>query len=304
MISRTFALAGMALHYADFGGTGPTVVLVHGLGGSHVNWLAVGPTLAESARVVAVDLPGFGLSGRNPGGGGNGLTVLGGALARFIDAMSEGPVHLVGNSMGGALAILEGHARPARIASTLLVGPAVPPPPGRPKVDPRWMTTMLLACMPGGHELLRRRATRLGPERQVRELLELCCVDVSRVPPAIVEAHVALASRRAATPWIQHTFAQSARSLLRELMFGRRLRRALLEPGPPTLIVHGQRDRLVDVRASRAVVAANPLIALTELPDVGHVPQLEVPAAFLAIALPWLDRAASRAPAPQARRAG
>jgi len=57
--------------------------------------------------------------------------------------------------------------------------------------------------------------------------------------------------------------------------------------------VHGQGDRLVDIRASRAVAAANPRFELKELPGVGHVPQLETPEAFVEIALAWLDRRAT-----------
>jgi len=62
MIPKTIDLAGETLHYADFGGEGPTLVLVHGLGGSYSTWLAVGTSLARRGRVVAPDLPGFGRS--------------------------------------------------------------------------------------------------------------------------------------------------------------------------------------------------------------------------------------------------
>jgi pimeloyl-ACP methyl ester carboxylesterase len=67
MISRTLDLGG-PLHYQDFGGTGPTMVLVHGLGGSHLNWMMVGERLARRARVLVPDLAGFGrtpLAGRS-----------------------------------------------------------------------------------------------------------------------------------------------------------------------------------------------------------------------------------------------
>src|SRR3954447_18740405 len=61
--SRTIDIGG-AVHYVDFGGNpaGPPVVLVHGLGGSHLNWDLLAPLLTDSARVFALDLPGFGLS--------------------------------------------------------------------------------------------------------------------------------------------------------------------------------------------------------------------------------------------------
>lgn len=292
MTSKTINLAGQTIHYADYGGEGPTVVLVHGLGGSHLNWLPVAPAMARTARVVALDLPGFGRSPRDPRG--TSLRVMGEALARFVDAMSREAVHLVGNSMGGALSVLEAHARPGRVASTLLVCPALPPPPGGARVEPRWMLNLLTACAPGGHLLLRRTAAKLGPERQVRQLLALCCVDVTKVSPEVVDAHVALAMERVSTPWSQRAFAEATRSLMGHVLFGRRFRRALRAPGPPTLIVHGTQDRLVDVRASRAVAAANARISLTELPTLGHTPQLEEPDVFVEIASRWLKGIGSR----------
>ncbi|HEY8087167.1 MAG TPA: alpha/beta fold hydrolase [Polyangiaceae bacterium] len=288
MISRTIDLAGETVHFADFGGEGPTIVLVHGLGGSHLNWLAVAPALAQRGHVVALDLPGFGRSERSPRG--TRVSVMGKALARFMDAMSADPVHLVGNSMGGLLTILEGHARPTRVASALLVCPALPPPRGA-HVEAQWLQTLLVACAPWGHVLLRRGAAKIGPEQMMRDMLALCCVDPSRVPADVVEAHIDLATERASTPWVEHAFAQATRSLMRHLLFGRRLRRALRQPRPRLHIVHGKSDRLVDPRASRAVVAANPRIELTELPDLGHTPQLEAPDVFLDVACRWLDRA-------------
>jgi pimeloyl-ACP methyl ester carboxylesterase len=288
LISKTIHLAGTRLHYADFGGQGPTMVLVHGLGGSHLNWLTVAPQLARRGRVLALDLPGFGRSQRSPRR--TTLAVMREALAQFVDAMSTGPVHLVGNSMGGTLAILETLERPGRVASTLLVCPALPAPPGGARVDPDWMRMLLIACAPGGHALLRRQRRKIGPEQQVRGLLALCCTDPTKVPREIVEAHVALTAERASTPWVERVFAEAARSLLGELLLGRRVRRAIRQPRPRTLIIHGSRDRLVDPRSSRVAVAVNASIELTELADLGHTPQLEGADAFLEVAHRWLDR--------------
>ena len=50
------------VYVADFGGDGPVMLLVHGLGGAHLNWMAVAPQLAAHHRVYALDLPGFGRS--------------------------------------------------------------------------------------------------------------------------------------------------------------------------------------------------------------------------------------------------
>ena len=168
---------------------------------------------------------------------------MGEALARFIDAMSSEPVHLVGNSMGGALSLLEGHARPHRIASALLVNPAVPAPLGM-HVDPWWLKTFAMASVPMGHRLLQRRAARLGRERLIRELIDVCCVDATKIPANVMDALVAEAIECGALPWIDLAFSEATRSLLGELFFGRRIRKAVREPGVPTLIVHGRGKRL------------------------------------------------------------
>jgi pimeloyl-ACP methyl ester carboxylesterase len=288
MIPKTIDLAGETFHYADFGGQGPTFVLVHGLGGSHANWLAVGASFARHGRTVAIDLPGFGRTARSPRG--TSLGVMGEALTRFVDAMSKDPVHLVGNSMGGTLAILQSHARPERIASSLLVCPALPAPLGTP-IAREWAKTLVIAILPWGHVLLRRQAAKVGPERVVRDMVELCCVEPSRVPRDVIDAHVALAAERAPFPWNELAFSEATRSLLGDVLFGKRVHRAIRQPGAPTLIIHGKGDRLVDVVASRAAVALNPRINLIELPDLGHVPQLEAPETFMESASGWIERA-------------
>src|SRR6188472_4502095 len=87
-----------------------TFVLLHGLGGSHLSWLQVAPGLSGLGRVVALDLPGF---GRSPAAG-RGSRVMDSrrSLARFLDRVSDGRVILVGNSMGGLIAMTEAAVEP------------------------------------------------------------------------------------------------------------------------------------------------------------------------------------------------
>src|SRR5688572_15482453 len=121
--SRTIDLDG-PVHYADFGGDGATMVLVHGLGGAYVNWLGVGAALAERARVLAPDLAGF---GRTPLAGRSATVRANRALlARFVDAVAGEPVILVGNSMGGLISMIEAAERPHMVRGLVLVGPAQP----------------------------------------------------------------------------------------------------------------------------------------------------------------------------------
>src|SRR6266516_443169 len=105
-VSRTADLGG-PVHYVDFGGpaAAPRVVLVHGLGGSHLNWCLLAPRLVAKARLLAVDLVGFGLT--HPEG--RAATVQSAAvmLDRFVREVAGAPAILVGNSMGGMASIME-----------------------------------------------------------------------------------------------------------------------------------------------------------------------------------------------------
>src|SRR5437773_12474084 len=112
MLSRTLDLDG-PVHVADFGGAGPTMVLVHGLGGSHANWLAVGPALAAHARVLAPDLPGF---GRTPPAGRAAHVHAGVApVGSLPDPGAGGAAILVGHSMGGLIAMMPAAACPEKV---------------------------------------------------------------------------------------------------------------------------------------------------------------------------------------------
>src|SRR5438094_9263123 len=211
MRSRTIDLDG-PVHYADFGGTGPTLVLVHGLGGSHVNWLAVAPVLARRARVLAVDLAGFGrtpLGERSADVHANRIL-----LDRFLEAVAAGPVVLVGNSMGGLVAMMEAALAPERVAGLVLVAPAQPRS-AEARMDGRVAALFLYALPVLGELALRWRARLLGPAGQVRSTLALCCADASRVAPEVVAAHVALARERLERmPWASRAFMEAARSLI------------------------------------------------------------------------------------------
>ena len=87
-VSRVVEL-GVPVHYVDYGGSGPAMVLIHGLGGAHVNWMSVGQKLARHARVVAIDLPGF---GRTPTEGDSASVHTNRALlTRFVERVIGGP---------------------------------------------------------------------------------------------------------------------------------------------------------------------------------------------------------------------
>lgn len=287
MESKTVELDG-PVHYAEWSGPsdGPTFVLVHGLGGSHVNWLSVAPRLAERGRVLAPDLAGFGRtppSGRRPTIGGNRRL-----LGRFMYAVGAAPAILIGNSMGGAISAFQAAAQPETAAGLVLVDAALP----RSRTmtaDPLIAAAFAAYLVPGvGEQFVRRRAKILGPERLVQETLKTCCVDASRVDPAVVRAHVAIATERQSFEWAHRSFLTAARSLVRRLTRRERFHAVLREISCPTLIVHGDRDRLVPVATARAIARMRPDWTLQVLEGIGHVPQLEDPERWLETVESWL----------------
>ena len=286
------------VHYLDFGGQGPAMVLVHGLGGSHVNWLAAGPLLARGARVLAVDLAGFGHT--PPAGRSTGVRANQRLLGRFVEEVAGAPALLVGNSMGGMIALREAAEQPGRVAGLVLVDPSLPRPPGVP-LDPLVAAAFAAYAVPGvGERLLASRRTRLGPAGVAREALELCCVDPGRVPPVVVEAGRAEARERAELAWADGAFLTAARSLLIMLSRSRAYLRAVAAVRAPTLMLHGSADRLVPLASARRVARLRPDWGFVVFRDVGHVPQIEDPGRFAATVLRWLEgsgRAAARAAA-------
>ncbi|MGH2650982.1 MAG: alpha/beta fold hydrolase, partial [Actinomycetota bacterium] len=166
MESRTVDLGG-PVHYIDFGGDGPALVLVHGLGGSHPNWLAVGPRLAERCRVFAPDLVGFGRT--PPAGRPMNLQGHRDLIERFLDEVVGGPAILVGNSTGGVLSIIEAVAAPEKVAGLVLLDPALPRGPGA-RPDGVVVGAFAAYAVPGvGERFVRLRRKQLGPEGIFRE---------------------------------------------------------------------------------------------------------------------------------------
>lgn len=278
------------VHYVGWEGPddGPPFVLVHGLGGSHLNWLSVAPGLSRRGRVLALDLAGFGrtpLDARSATPHANRLLV-----DRFIREVAGGSAILVGNSMGGAIAMLEAAVADRAVSGLILTDPALPRARGV-WPDPRVVAAFATNSIPGVGELVaRNRARRLGPERLVRETLELCCVDASRIDPRVVEAHIDLAERRAEMGYAVAAFLRASRSLVRWNLAPKRARQVASSITAPTLVVHGARDRLVPLAAARELVRARPDFSLAVLKDAGHIPQLEVPVRWLEAVEAWLDR--------------
>jgi pimeloyl-ACP methyl ester carboxylesterase len=286
------------VHYIDFGGDGKPMLMVHGLGGNALNWMAVGPEIAKHYHAIALDLVGFGqtpLYNRSAAVGANAELV-----HDFIEKVIGEPVVLMGNSMGGHIAIIEAADHPTWVTECVLVDPAVPIPIRQVRRPPPAMLGLAAAAsIPGLAEVVfDRRVRELGPEKLVELSLALVCADPSRVDPTVVEAHVQLTRERG------HLGAQNSRAFLQasrsialrmaDPRFWTRVKRITA----PTLVIHGSLDRVIPLSAARELVRRRPDWTLSVLEGVGHVPMMETPDLFLSVLFEWL--AYTIAPEPAA----
>jgi len=280
------------VHVLDMGGPpdAPLIVALHGLGGSHLNWSAVGPALRDRARVVAVDLVGHGLTpmaGRTADMEGHRRLVSGVLALLAAERPGAAPPILMGNSMGGLVAALQAAEEPDTVAGLILIDPALPTA-RLGLVHPRVVANFLLCAVPGvGETYLTQRRQRTSAEQTVRRVLGTCCVDPSRVPADVVEAHIELTERldRAAA---DDAYLRSARSLSLVVARPADTLERLGRIRQPTLLLHGEKDVLVPLSSAQRMQASHPAWRLEVAADIGHVPMLEAPSWTVAQVTRWL----------------
>jgi pimeloyl-ACP methyl ester carboxylesterase len=251
-------------------------LFVHGLGGASTNWTDLMALLADHVDGAALDLPGFGHSAP-PETASYALRTHVRAVIDLLERQDRGPVHLFGNSLGGAVATRVTARRPDLVRSLTLVSPALP------ALRPR------RGLAPGLSQLLGGTMQRQSPEARARAVLQLCYGDPSAVPEQRLLEAADEVRRRNALPHSQDAFTRSLKGLLASYV--PRGNRGLWEQARsvrvPTLLVWGTEDRLVDVALAPKALAAFPSSRLLVLPGVGHVAQMERPEvvarAFLAL---------------------
>ncbi|MCT9105664.1 alpha/beta fold hydrolase [Streptomyces mirabilis] len=251
----------------------PPALYVHGLGGSSQNWSALMPLLDGLVDSEALDLPGFGDS-PPPDDGKYSVTGHARAVIRYLDAAERGPVHLFGNSLGGAIATRVAAVRPDLVETLTLISPALPEIRAQRTA---WPTALL--SVPGVARLFTRLTKDWSAEQRVRGVMALCYGDPGMVTPEGFRDAVEEMERRLALPYFWDAMARSSRGLVNAYTLGgqhglwRQAERVLA----PTLLVYGGRDQLVAYRMARRAARAFRDSRLLSLPDAGHVAMMEYP---------------------------
>ncbi|WBB66313.1 alpha/beta hydrolase [Micromonospora sp. WMMD812] len=276
---RPVRLDGSVTYVRETPATGPAAepaLYVHGLGGSSQNWTDLAGLLADRLEGQAIDLPGF---GRSEPGRRYTVPALAERVVRWIEHAGRGPVHLFGNSLGGAVSVHVAGLRPDLVRTLTLVSPALPFLDFRRSLQGRMLP---LLALPRAEWLAARQLAQVAPEVLAEQVMEACVADLSRIceqrrKEALEEILVRYQAAHYATAYVR-TFRGLVSSFLRSYLPGPgslwRLARAVRAP---TLVVGGRQDRMVDVRVAPQTARVIPDSRLLMLDGVGHVAQLEVP---------------------------
>jgi pimeloyl-ACP methyl ester carboxylesterase len=247
---------------------------VHGLAGSSRNWTDLMDLLRPRLDCAAVDLPGFGDSAPRPDGRYT-IAALAQTTATLIERQGRGPVHLIGNSLGGAVCVKLAARRPELIRSLTLVSPALPDL--NPRMDLVRFPVLSLPRV-GGWALA--KFNTLSAEQRVWNVMTNCYFDATVVAPARLAQEVAELARRDTLSYADDVLIGCVRTLTTES-----LRAGAMSPWRdavrctmPTLVIYGSHDRLVSPRQAGKAARLFPDSRVVVLPRTGHVAQMERPA--------------------------
>jgi pimeloyl-ACP methyl ester carboxylesterase len=264
------------------------VLCVHGMSGAATNWTDLMAELAPDFDCAAVDLPGSGYSAPPAKRSGYSIRALAATVIRLIETLERGPVHLVGNSMGGAVSIRVAAARPDLVRTLTLVSPVLPD--RRPH---RATAHFPILALPFVGQRLARGFARMPAETRVAGVYNMCYYNPALLHPDRFAQEVAALRRRDDLGHDAATLVGAARTLVGETLSLRpfSLWRAAEQITAPTLVLFGGHDRLVS--PALAVPAARVFrnVRVEVLADTGHIGQMERPGIVAARFREMVERA-------------
>jgi len=252
---KTLAVGAHQVHYLE-GGSGETIVLLHGIFAEKDHWVDFARTLTGRYHVIAPDLPGFGESSRLPEQRYD-YAAQTERLKTLLDTLDVRRVHLAGNSMGGTLAALFAIEHPERVASVALIGA----PHGIRSSVPSRMDGLVDA---GKSPLIAHNAA------EFEQMMDLVFSQRPFLPYPILHATQANAVRNADS----NLRLWNAQLKDRYLLDSR-----IAELQQPTLVLWGGSDQVFNASGAQALRTRlhNPHVEV--LPGVGHLPMMEAPQA-------------------------
>jgi pimeloyl-ACP methyl ester carboxylesterase len=265
------------------------VLCVHGMSGAATNWTDLMAELAPDYDCTALDLPGSGFSPPPKTDAGYSVSALAGTVIRLIEALLPnhgagnhgGQVHLVGNSMGGAVSVRVAARRPDLVKTLTLISPAMP--------DLKLRRTVahfpVLALPFVGRRLVRQWVVRFPVENRVAGVFATCFADPSRLHPDRFALEVEALRRRDALSYDVASLVGAARTLVTETLrpspFS--LWRAAGRVTAPSLVLFGRDDRLVHPRLADRAARVFSSARVQVLPETGHLAQMEWPGLVAAL---------------------
>jgi len=274
--SRFISVRGIWLHYKVYGQGSPLLLFLHGFGSSTFTWDRVAPALAKLGTVVAYDRPGFGLSQRPLQRDWHGYdpydpTEQAQFSVELMHALEFEKAVLIGNSAGGGIALDIALKYPQAVQAMVLVSPAV----SGGNTSNSFMQWLIRTPQVQhlGPLLIRALVPRL------QSMITTAWHDPATMRSDVIPAYEKplTASNWDAGLW----YVASAPGRLD--LWGQ-----IGSIQEPTLVVHGNDDRIIPQSDSRRLVSLNNHFAFVPLAALGHVPQEEGPQAFLNVVLPWL----------------
>jgi pimeloyl-ACP methyl ester carboxylesterase len=253
------------------------VLCVHGMAGAATNWAELMAELAAEFDCHAVDLPGSGWSPPPATMAGYSVAALAGTVIKLIEHRGRGPVHLVGNSMGGLVSVRVAATRPDLVRTLTLISPALPD-----RLIRRSMLQFPLMALPKVGEWLLGRADGHPAEARVRGVMGVCFYDPAALHPESVRQAVAEMERRDGLGYANASLVGATRAITAEYLrpgwaaanawrLARRVR-------CPVLAIYGRHDQLVRLRMSGRAAREFRDCRVMVLPCTGHVAQMEHPA--------------------------
>ena len=247
VVPRDLDAAGRRLRYLELGeGAGVPIVLVHGFGGDLNTWMFTQPALAEGRRTIALDLPGHGGSAKEVGAGDP--ETLADAVDAAQQALGIERAHLIGHSLGGAIATLVALRQPQRAASlTLIASAGLGPEINGPFID---------------------GFVRVGRRREAVEVLSQLVHDPALVSRAMIEEvlrYKRLDGVTAALTTIAEAWFAGGRQHLG-------LTERISALAIPVQLIWGREDRIIPVAHAEALASRFPAHILE---GAGHLPHME-----------------------------